>query len=109
MVNALTTSISREPNCDGPAVIRDDYLTSTPAVRFAQTAVIRRRRGDKGPWQDPVRVPSRQWRRAGRGPGRARAIREMVALRAQGKALRSIAAALAAQGHRISHESVGAP
>jgi hypothetical protein len=35
MVNALTTSISREPNCDGPAVIRDDYLTSTPAVRFA--------------------------------------------------------------------------
>ena len=83
MVNALTTSISREPNCDGPAVIRDDYLTSTPAVRFAQTAVIRRRRGDKGPWQDPVPVPSRQWRRAGRGPGRARAIREMVAPRAQ--------------------------
>jgi hypothetical protein len=33
----------------------------------------------------------------------------MVALRVQGKALRSIAAALAAQGHRISHESVGRP
>jgi putative DNA-invertase from lambdoid prophage Rac len=34
------------------------------------------------------------------------AIREMIALRAQGWALRAIAAALQAQGHRISHEGV---
>ena len=33
-------------------------------------------------------------------------IREMVALRAQGKALRAIAAASQARGHRISHEGV---
>ena len=34
------------------------------------------------------------------------AIREMVALRAQGKALRAIAEAAQAKGHRISHEGV---
>jgi putative DNA-invertase from lambdoid prophage Rac len=34
------------------------------------------------------------------------AIREMVALRAQGKALRAIAAAAQARGHQISHEGV---
>src|SRR5271166_5043772 len=34
------------------------------------------------------------------------AIREMVALRMQGKALRAIAAAVQAKGHRISHEGV---
>jgi hypothetical protein len=34
------------------------------------------------------------------------AIREMVALRAQGKALRAIAAVAQAKGHRISHEGV---
>jgi putative DNA-invertase from lambdoid prophage Rac len=34
------------------------------------------------------------------------AIREMVALRAQGKALRAIAEALAAKGHKLSHEGV---
>ena len=34
------------------------------------------------------------------------AIREMVALRAQGKALRAIAEAVQAKGHRISHEGV---
>jgi putative DNA-invertase from lambdoid prophage Rac len=33
-------------------------------------------------------------------------IREMVALRAQGKALRAIAEAVQARGHRISHEGV---
>jgi hypothetical protein len=34
------------------------------------------------------------------------AIREMIALRAQGKALRVIAAAAQARGHQISHEGV---
>jgi putative DNA-invertase from lambdoid prophage Rac len=34
------------------------------------------------------------------------AIREIVSLRAQGKALRTIAQAVAAKGHRISHEGV---
>ena len=34
------------------------------------------------------------------------AIREMVALRAQGKALRAIAEAIQARGHRLSHEGV---
>jgi putative DNA-invertase from lambdoid prophage Rac len=34
------------------------------------------------------------------------AIAEMVALRAQGKALRAIAEAVQARGHRISHEGV---
>ena len=34
------------------------------------------------------------------------AIREMAALRAQGEALRAIATAMAAKGHRISHEGV---
>ena len=34
------------------------------------------------------------------------AIREMVALRAQGRALRAIAEAMRAKGHRISHEGV---
>ena len=34
------------------------------------------------------------------------AIREMVALRGQGKALRAIAEAMQARGHRISHEGV---
>jgi putative DNA-invertase from lambdoid prophage Rac len=34
------------------------------------------------------------------------AIREMVALRAQGKALRAIAQALGAKGHKLSHEGV---
>jgi putative DNA-invertase from lambdoid prophage Rac len=34
------------------------------------------------------------------------AIREMVALRAQGKPLRAIAAAMQAEGHQISHEGV---
>ena len=34
------------------------------------------------------------------------AIREMIALRAQGEALRAIANAMAAKGHRISHEGV---
>ncbi len=34
------------------------------------------------------------------------AIREMVALRAQGKALRAIADAMRARGHKISHEGV---
>jgi putative DNA-invertase from lambdoid prophage Rac len=34
------------------------------------------------------------------------AIREMVALRAQGKALRAIAEAIQANGHRLSHEGV---
>ena len=34
------------------------------------------------------------------------AIREIVALRAQGKPLRSIAEAVAAKGHRLSHEGV---
>jgi putative DNA-invertase from lambdoid prophage Rac len=34
------------------------------------------------------------------------AIREMAALRAEGEALRAIATAMAAKGHRISHEGV---
>jgi putative DNA-invertase from lambdoid prophage Rac len=34
------------------------------------------------------------------------AIREIVALRAQGKTLRAIADAVRAKGHRISHEGV---
>jgi DNA invertase Pin-like site-specific DNA recombinase len=34
------------------------------------------------------------------------AVQEMVALRAQGKALRTIAAAMRAKGHRLSHEGV---
>jgi len=34
------------------------------------------------------------------------AIREIVALRAQGKPLRAIAEAIAAKGHRLSHEGV---
>ena len=34
------------------------------------------------------------------------AIREMIALRVQGKALRAIAEAVQARGHRISHEGV---
>ncbi len=34
------------------------------------------------------------------------AIREIVALRAQGKALRTISEAMQAKGHRISHEGV---
>ena len=34
------------------------------------------------------------------------AIREIVKLRAQGKALRAIAKAVAAKGHKISHEGV---
>ena len=34
------------------------------------------------------------------------AIREMIALRAQGRPLRAIAAAVAAKGYRISHEGV---
>jgi putative DNA-invertase from lambdoid prophage Rac len=38
--------------------------------------------------------------------GEQEAIREMVALRAQRKPLRGIAGALAAKGHRISHEGV---
>jgi hypothetical protein len=36
------------------------------------------------------------------------AIREMIALRAQRKALRAIAEAMQAKGHRISHEGVAA-
>lgn len=38
--------------------------------------------------------------------GEQEAIREMVALRAQGRPLRAIAAAVVAKGHRISHEGV---
>jgi putative DNA-invertase from lambdoid prophage Rac len=34
------------------------------------------------------------------------AIREIVSLRAQGKALRAIAQAVAAKGHKLSHEGV---
>jgi hypothetical protein len=34
------------------------------------------------------------------------AITEMVALRAEGKPLRAIAASMAAKGHKISHEGV---
>ena len=34
------------------------------------------------------------------------AIRDMVALRAEGKALRAIADAVRAKGHKISHEGV---
>jgi len=34
------------------------------------------------------------------------AIREIVALRAQGKPLRAIAEALVAKGHKLSHEGV---
>ena len=50
------------------------------------------RRGESG---ELVEVPAEQ-----------EAIREMVALRGQGKALRAIAAAMQAHGHRISHEGV---
>jgi putative DNA-invertase from lambdoid prophage Rac len=38
--------------------------------------------------------------------GEQEAIHEMAALRAEGRALRAIAAAMAAKGHRISHEGV---
>jgi hypothetical protein len=38
--------------------------------------------------------------------GEQAAIREMVALRAQGRALRAIAAAMQAKGFKISHEGV---
>jgi DNA invertase Pin-like site-specific DNA recombinase len=50
------------------------------------------RRGETG---ELVEVPAEQ-----------EAIREMVALRGQGKALRAIAEAMQAKGHRISHEGV---
>src|SRR6202042_3386539 len=38
--------------------------------------------------------------------GEQEAVREMVALRSQGKALRAIAEAVAAKGHKLSHEGV---
>jgi putative DNA-invertase from lambdoid prophage Rac len=38
--------------------------------------------------------------------GEQGAIREILTLRAQGKALRAIADAMAAKGHRLSHEGV---
>jgi putative DNA-invertase from lambdoid prophage Rac len=38
--------------------------------------------------------------------GEQEAIREMIALRAQGRALRAIAEAMTAKGHRLSHEGV---
>jgi putative DNA-invertase from lambdoid prophage Rac len=38
--------------------------------------------------------------------GEQEAIREMIALRSQGKPLRAIALAVQAEGHRISHEGV---
>ena len=50
------------------------------------------RRGETG---ELVEVPAEQ-----------EAIREMVALRVQGKALRAIAEVMQAKGHRISHEGV---
>jgi putative DNA-invertase from lambdoid prophage Rac len=50
------------------------------------------RRGDAG---ELVEIPAEQ-----------EAIREMVALRAQGKALRAIANAVRGKGYRISHEGV---
>jgi putative DNA-invertase from lambdoid prophage Rac len=50
------------------------------------------RRGDAG---ELVEIPAEQ-----------EAIREMVTLRAQGKALRTISKAVQAKGHRISHEGV---
>ncbi len=51
------------------------------------------------------------WRRGESGelvPHKAEqeVIREMVSLRAQGKALRAIAEAVQAKGHRLSHEGV---
>ena len=39
-------------------------------------------------------------------PAEQEAIREIVAMRAQEKALRSIAGAVAAKGHKLSHEGV---
>jgi hypothetical protein len=46
-MSALASVAARgfSPDCASTVVIRNDRFTSTPAVAFAQIAVIRRRRG----------------------------------------------------------------
>ncbi len=55
--------------------------------------------------QGPLRVPACDGELVRHG-AEQEAIREMIALRAQGRPLRTIAAAVAAKGFRISHEGV---